>query len=287
MNPLRSVVRWLAAGVAAGLLALTPTVHAGQPCAPQRLSADELRRGLELAASTARALDAWGVRAAVIARVGQDLREYGLRYSHLGFVYRDDTALGGRGAWRVVHKLNRCGSDRADLYRQGLAEFFSDGLYAFEAGVVPLAPEVAAKLVPALRDARALTRLHEPRYNMLAYPWATRYQQSNQWAIETLAAVMEPAATTRERAQAWLRLRDYRPTTVQVTALKRLGARIGTAHIAFDDHPFGRRMSDRIDTVTVDSVFAWLERSGLGDALRVIRPAAPCSTREAPPRAGA
>ena len=32
-----------------------------------------------------------------------------------------------------------------------------------------------------------VVRLDEPRYNMLAYPWATQYQQSNQWAIETLA----------------------------------------------------------------------------------------------------
>jgi hypothetical protein len=240
-----------------------------------------LRQGIELAASTARALDDWGVRAAVIARVGQDLSEYGLRYSHLAFVYRDDAALGGRGAWRVVHKLNACGSDRAGLHRQGLAEFFSDGLHAFEAGVVVPQAAVQAKLVTALRDDRQLVRLHEPRYNMLAYPWATRYQQSNQWAIETLAMVLDPGADTRERAQAWLRLRGYQPTTLKLSAGKRLGARIGSANIAFDDHPFGRRMSDRIDTVTVDSVFQWLQRSGLGGPPRVVRPALPGVLRTA------
>jgi hypothetical protein len=279
MNALRSVVRWFVASLAAGLIALAPSAHGGQPCEPHRLSADELRQGLELAASTARALDAWGVRAAVIARVGQDLREHGLRYSHLGFVYRDDAALGGRGAWRVVHKLNECGSDRAGLYRQGLAEFFSDGLHAFEAGVVLPDTRVQAKLAAALRDDRGLARLHEPRYNMLAYPWSTRYQQSNQWAIETLAMVVEPGADTRECAQAWLRLRDYRPTTLKLSAAKRLGARIGSANIAFDDHPFERRMSGRIDTITVDSVFQWLERSGLGAAPRVVRPAPPPALR--------
>ena len=274
MSALRWFLRRLAGLLAAGLVALAPLAHGGQPCEPQRLSADELRKGLELAASTARALDEWGVRAGVIARAGQDLGEYGLRYSHLAFVYRDEAALGGRGAWRVVHKLNECGSDRAGLYRQGLAEFFSDGLHAFEAGVVVPDAQVQAKLAAALGDDRRVARLHEPRYNMLAYPWSSRYQQSNQWAIETLAMVVDPGADTRERAQAWLRLRDYRPTTLRLSAAKRLGARIASANIAFDDHPFERRMSGRIDTVTVDSVFQWLARSGLGAAPRVIRPAA-------------
>ena len=54
------------------------------------------------------ALDQTGARVVVLARAGQDLTEYGLRYSHLGFAYRD----GEHGPWRVVHKLNQCGSSR-------------------------------------------------------------------------------------------------------------------------------------------------------------------------------
>ncbi|MGZ5073111.1 MAG: DUF2145 domain-containing protein [Usitatibacter sp.] len=33
--------------------------------------------------------------------------------------------------------------------------------------------------------------------------------------------------------------------------------------MAFDDHPNDKRFSDRIETVTVDSVLAWLPRAGL------------------------
>jgi hypothetical protein len=112
---------------------------------------------------------------------------------------------------------------------------------------------------------------------MLAYPWSGPYQQSNQWAIETLALLIEPGVVSRAAARDWLRRQDYRPTTLQIDPLQRLGARVGTAHIAFDDHPFGRRMGGQIDTVTVDSVFAWLERSGLGSAplrLRTLQPPA-------------
>jgi hypothetical protein len=35
------------------------------------------------------------------------------------------------------------------------------------------------------------------------------------------------------------------------------------ANVAFDDHPNEKRFSDQIETVTVDSVFAWMPRAGL------------------------
>ena len=251
---------------------------AGQNCEPRRPTVESMRRDLALAASVARQLDELaqreGTRVVVLARAGQDLTRHGLRYSHLGFAYRDETALAGRGAWRVVHKLNECGSAHSTLYRQGLAEFFGDGLYLHEAGVVVLKPELAVRLIDGLKDDTLLATLHEPRYNMVAYPWHGTYQQSNQWAIETLALLLDPGVVSRSSARDWLRRQDYRPTTLRIDAMQRLGARIGTAHIAFDDHPFDRRMAGQIDTVTVDSVFAWMERAGLGNApLRLrIRP---------------
>ncbi len=262
--------------LAASMALLSATAGAGQNCEARRPTVASMTRDLELAASVARQLDELaaqaGARVLVIARAGQNLTEYGLRWSHLGLAYRDEAALGGRGAWRVVHKLNQCGSDRSNLYRQGLAEFFGDGLYAHEAGVAVLEPALAARVLPQLQDDAVLARLHEPRYNMLAYPWSGPYQQSNQWAIETLAMLAEPAVGSRMQARAWLRAFDYRPTTLHVSALKRLGARIGTAHIAFDDHPFDRRMAGQIDTVTVESVFAWLQQARLSEPPRVLRP---------------
>ena len=264
MTFLRRVLAFIAVAVLAG------AAFAGQNCEARRPSIESMRRDLALAASVARQLDDLaqrdGTRVVLIARAGQDLSKYGLRYSHLGIAYRDEVALGGRGAWRVVHKLDQCGSDRSTLYRQGLAEFFGDGLYLHEAGVVALKPELAARVIDGLKDDALLATLHEPHYNMLAYPWAGFYQQSNQWAIETLALLADPGVVSRGTARDWLRRQGYRPTTLQIDAVTRLGARVGTAHIAFDDHPFGRRMAGQIDTVTVDSVFAWMEHAGLGQA---------------------
>jgi hypothetical protein len=42
--------------------------------------------------------------------------------------------------------------------------------------------------------------------------------------------------------------------------------------VAFDDHPTEKRFSDRIETVTVDSVFDWLMQSGLGQTLVKLPP---------------
>jgi hypothetical protein len=272
------------------LLTLAAPAHAGRHCEERPLDALSVQRAMTLAERTARALDATGARVVVLARAGQDLSKYGLRYSHLGFAYRDEVPVSApapdvatmamtttttaattaapptRAVWRVVHKLNHCGTARGELYRQGLGEFFLDRLHVYEAGVAVLSPAAQAALEPILRDNRRSAAWHEPRYNMLAYPWAQRYQQSNQWAIETLAGALEPQAATRRQAQAWLQLRGYQPAVLQLNAFTRLGARVGTAHIAFDDHPNAQRYADRIETVTVDSVFAWLEGSTLAAA---------------------
>ena len=112
-------------------------------------------------------------------------------------------------------------------------------------------------------------------YSMVSYVWGVKYQQSNQWALETLAAAMEPATIldqpgeSRSRAQAWLKFKAYEPTTLNIRPLTRLGGRVTAANIAFDDHPNDKRFSDRIETVTVDSVFDWLQRAQLVPAGKV------------------
>jgi hypothetical protein len=253
----------------AAIAAAATTAHAGRSCEQRPPTALAIGQAMQLAEHTAARLTQSGASVVVIARAGQNLSEYGLRYSHLGFAYREGE--GSAAVWRVVHKLNQCGTARASLYRQGLGEFFLDDLWQYEAAVVVLAPQAQAQLRALLADNAAVARLDTPAYSMVAYPWSDRYQQSNQWAIETLALAEDPAAATRERAQAWLRLHGYEPTTLHLSAFKRLGARVASANIAFDDHPNEKRFSDRIETVTVDSVFRWLERDGLGGAVQVIR----------------
>jgi hypothetical protein len=254
----------LAVALWAAMLVATPA-QAGRNCEARPPSAVSVQRGMDLATRMAAALDASGAQVVVLARAGQDLSKYQLRWSHLGFAYREGAQ------WRVLHKLNQCGTARAELYRQGLGEFFLDDPAEYVAAVAVFNTDVQAKLLPVLRDNTQAARLHHSTYSMVAYPWAQTYQQSNQWVVETLAMSQEPSATSRPRAQAWMQFKGYQPTTLRITAMTRLGARMTAGNVAFDDHPNERRFSDRIDTVTADSVFDWLQRSGLAQAPQVVR----------------
>ncbi|TWO69871.1 DUF2145 domain-containing protein [Caenimonas sedimenti] len=259
--------------IAAVLLVAQPA-QAGRSCDAKKPSAATIERGLTLAERTHLALEADharnGTQAVLLARAGQDLTKYGLRYSHLGIAYRTRDAQGGV-AWRVLHKLNHCGTAEAAIYRQGLGEFFLDDLWRFEAAWVVPTPALQAQLVAVLKDESRAVRLHHKPYSIVSYVWGQRYQQSNQWAIETLAQGVEPGIASRAQAQAWLQFKGYLPTTLRLGPLTRLGARASAANVAFDDHPDAKRFSDRIETVTVDSVFAWLQRSGLGGAPVAVR----------------
>jgi hypothetical protein len=249
--------RWLVALLLACAVLLP--AHAGRRCDGSGPSLQSVTQGMALAAKLSQALDASGARVVLLARAGQDLTKYQLRYSHMAFAVKTEA-----GPWRVVHKLNDCGTATSHLYRQGLGEFFLDDPWRFEAAWAVPTPAVQTALLSVLEDAARLGTLHEPAYNMVGYAWGQKYQQSNQWAIETLALAMVPAGVKdRTQAQAWLRFNGYEPTTLKLSPLTRLGGRVGSANIAFDDHPNEKRFADRIETVTVDSVFEWLPRAGL------------------------
>ena len=257
--------------IAAGAcLACATAANAGQRCDTAKPTPRVIERGLNLAQRTAAALDAehrqHGTRVVLLARAGQDLSKYGQHWSHVGWAYKT-----AEGPWRVAHKLNECGTAVGHLYRQGLGEFFLDDLWRYEAVYAVPTPEVQQRLLAVLQDkGRTKTLQHLP-YSMVSYAWGRKYQQSNQWALETLAMAMEPGTiTTRDQAQAWLRFKGYEPTTLKLGALTRMGGRVGSANIAFDDHPNDKRFSDRIETVTVDSVLAWLQRAQMAAAPVVV-----------------
>ena len=237
-----------------GLALVTGPAHAGRACEETPLAPRAVRSGMALAVATRDALEHSGAEVAIVARVGRDLSRYGLRYSHAGIAWRDHPA----GRWFVVHELNACGTAASDLFDEGLGNFFLDDLVDYQALVLIPPADVQASLARRLaREAAAA--LHEARYNMAAYPFSTRYQNSNQWVLETVAAALGgEAAGSRAGAQAWLRGAGYQPTTLTLSALERLGGRMFRANVAFDDHPPERRFAGRVDVVSVESVARFL-----------------------------
>lgn len=230
--------------------------RAGNACNEQKTDAGSFVKAMKLAEDTRVALDKSGAEVAMITRVGQDLSQYGQRYSHMAWVWRDHP----KGRWTVVHELNQCGTASSAIYDQGLANFFMDDLFEYEARI--LVPGAASQArIAAMLGSSTPRRLHSARYNMLSYAYSTAYQNSNQWVLETYAAASsEFQVDQRGKAQAWLKLAGYRPITVHVNATTRLGARLFRANVSFDDHPFGRRMAGQIDTVTVDSVLQFVRQ---------------------------
>lgn len=255
---------WVTLAVALLAAAALPAV-AGRTCETRPPTVIGVDQAMGLALRTAQALDATGAQVVVLARAGQDLSKYRLRWSHLGLAYRED------GRWFVVHKLNDCGRDTAELYRQGLGEFFLDDMFEYRAAFVVPELDLQQRLLSVLRDDGQAAALHEPRYSLVAYAWAQRYQQSNQWALETLGQARRGGPPSRRRVQQDLQSWGYEPTVLRIGALERLGGRLTAANVAFDDHPSDKRFSDRIETVTVESVFGWMTRSGLAGPMRVVR----------------
>ena len=240
----------LAASLATGL------ASAGTACEAKKTDVATFVKAMTLAERTMTALDKSGAQVALIARVGQDLSKYGLRYSHMGYVWRDHP----QGRWLVVHELNRCGTAQSALFDEGLGNFFLDDMFAYETRIVVPSPQVQQRIAAMLASTTPL-RLHDERYNMLAFPFSTNYQNSNQWLLETWAAsVSDMPIDGRAQAQAWLRLAGFEPITLDIPAMTRLGARMFRANVSFDDQPFERRMAGRIDTVTVDSVLRFVHQ---------------------------
>lgn len=221
----------------------------GQPPDPG-IAAKAIRSAANTAAQLFRPEDS----VVLLARMGQNLSEYGLTYSHVGYAVKNDA-----GTWVVVHKLNECGTARASVYEQSLEQFFMDDLYRYQAALWRLHPEVQARLRPQLLGQGSLA-FHTPDYNMLAYPFSTRFQNSNGWALEVLAQAIDPSVKDRAQALDWLKRQGYVPSTMQLGTTKRLGARVTQANITFDDHPPELRWSGRIQVVTVDSVKAFMRR---------------------------
>ncbi len=243
--------------VCASLAMLPGAAHAGRSCEERAPSATVVQQALGLAHEAQQKLAASGAQVALIARSGQNLSRYGVRYSHAGFVWRDHP----KGAWRVVHELNHCGTASSEIYDEGLGNFFLDDLWKMRA-VILIPNEATQHRLAAIFSSRTHLAFHEARYNMVGYPFSTRYQNSNQWALEVIAAAdaQDAVVRSREQAQQWLKFAGYQPTELKLDAITRLGARVTKANIAFDDHPGELRWADRIRTATVDSVLAFIEK---------------------------
>ncbi len=245
-------------GYVLAALAWTGSALAGQACTEKAMSAQSVRNAMELATEVQRGLEQHQVQAALLARVGSDVSKYGLRYTHAALVFRDPET----GVWTILHELNRCGHDDSDLYSQGLANFFLDDPFEYRALLLVPTPDLQAQLLTQVARDRGVS-VHQPRYSVLAYPFALDYQNSNGWLLELVgAAEADGFALGRGAVQDYRRSEGYRPDHIEIGPLERVGASLIKANVSFLDHPLGERLSGRYSVVTVESVVRFLSRQG-------------------------
>jgi hypothetical protein len=160
-----------------------------------------------------------------------------------------------------VHELNQCGTAESALYNEGLANFFFDDMFAWDALIITPSPELQAQIVAQLSNPKTLQGLHQPHYSMVAYPFSTQYQNSNQWVLEVLANAMNNSTqANRSTNQQWLKQAGYTPSMLRIPTLQRLAGRMFKANVAFDDHPNNDRYAGKIEVATVDSVANFIKQ---------------------------
>lgn len=253
------------------LLLWLPAAFAGTACTEQPLTPTAVAQASRTGVSLFQTLEQSGAQVVIIGRVGADLSAYGLHFSHAGLAVRDYR----KGRWTVVHLLNRCGTDQSALYDEGLINFFLDDPISYDALIAVPTPAVQQALLVALRGSLA-ERLHESRYNMIAYPQSQDFQNSNQWLLEFIAAALS-GGTISSRAAVhqqplWQQLQ---PDVINVDLGSRIGAGLFKANITFTDHPFADRVKGEYQIVSVRALVRWLRDTAMLERLVWLMPQRP------------
>jgi hypothetical protein len=235
--------------------ALAWPAAAGTECSQMAPNAEMISSAASSAELTYRTLENSDAQVVILARVGSDISEYDLRYTHAGFAFRDHP----KGRWLVRHLLNECATDRSGIYDQGLLNFFLDDLYAYEALIIVPTKDLQERLKELVLSTAALA-MHQPKYSMIANPFAAKYQNSNQWLLEVVALAQAPTGlpASRPLAQELLRSSGYRPSQVTISPFKALGASLFRSNVRFDDHGSYEREYGRYKVVSVRSVKDYL-----------------------------
>lgn len=231
---------------------------AGTNCNNSPLKPEVYSRAAKQALALKNDLNRTQAKVALIARVGSDLSKYGLHYSHLGIAIKDFP--GRKNKWTVVHLLNKCGTARSAIHAQGLMNFFLDDLFNMDYQITVLDPALQTKLDHTLRTPQ-VNKIHNAHYSMLAYPFSTRYQNSNQWVLEFIEAT-DSGKPDRASVQKQLQAKHYKATLITLDAFTKLGASLFKANVRFDDHPAMEQRSNRYSSITVDSVVDYLQKQG-------------------------
>lgn len=219
------------------------------------------------------ALEESDCRVALISRPGSDLSPYRFdgeppAYTHTGFVVRR------QNHWRVYQMLNTHSGAEGHLYWQSLIDFFRDDPHEYRCALLVPSRKLQERIVTFI-DTQHPVRLYTPRYSRVAYPFSTRYQNSNQWVIELIGAAQSGHGSRRD-IQDYLAKQGLGPTVLRSFGFAaQTVIALVSRNTRFDDHPLGNRLAGRIAFVTETSIRRYLQdtdRVELEDTVRLQPP---------------
>ena len=265
---LSNCCNWLL-GLTIALTAAAP-VLAGQDCGERAAPTPQaMLKGLELGERVRDQLEASGASMALVARIGLNLGEFGQRYTHIGVALRDHV----RNRWQVLHLFNSCGKSDSDILNQPLEKFYETSLFEYEALVIVPSYAAQAKARIAFLQASTAKALHQPAYNLIAHPYRTEFQNSNQWVLEMMASALASGQPLRDRksVQTWLQAQGFEPAGVRIPNVKRTAARLFSPHVRFSDHSQDEYEKQTYLVVTVESIAKFLSRIDPGAAETTVK----------------
>jgi hypothetical protein len=140
-----------------------------------------------------------------------------------------------------------------------LFNFFDDELQSLSVAVIIPDKAEQAQLRAVLDDPQRRYAVHQTAYSAVAYPFATSYQNSDGWLLETYVMATHPeAGVTRETVQQYLRTHGYQPSALDVGWFKRTAASLFTVNVAISDHTEDVQTLARVQTHTGDSLIRYL-----------------------------
>lgn len=204
-------------------------------------------------------LETSGAELAIIARVGSDQSDRGLKYTHAGLVWRNHP----KAPWTVVQELNECGTGRSDVFDQGLMQFFLDDPFTYDVQAIVPTADLQRSLIAILANGDA-RRVHEPKYSVISYPRSTLYQNSNEWVLEVIAMAQgrlrNQSILNRVDAQKLHALLGYRGSKVEVGFFEQLFGGLFKPNVSFRDHPRAAFSHGSFEFVSVRSIREYLTR---------------------------
>ena len=238
---------------------------AGRSCVERKITPAQMQKASDMAVKLYNYLENSDANVALLARVGADLREYDLKYSHMAIALRNHP----KGRWFVVHELNQCSTDISQIYDEGLVNFFLDDPYMYDSMVVIPSVEIQDDIYDFI-DYHGARKVHNKKYSMISNPYSMKYQNSNEFILSILLAAMHTKTSSDYSAENMIKIvknSQYKPEIVKIGLLKRMGADIFKSNVSFDDHKGGK-----INFVSVKSVVDYVKKIDTDSVVLELKP---------------